>query len=330
MSGAGGALGIVGAGSFGLALANLVAGAGRDVMVWSSAPEVVEQIGREHSAGERLPGIVLDPRVRATLDPGELARVARLVVIAVSSTEVRERADKLGDVLDGSHLVLHAIGALAAPGELRISQLLAEELPVLRIGALAGPALPGDMASGAFASMVCASAFDEVTAEGRRMLSAPPGLRVYRSRDLIGVELAAALSGAYSVALGVVDALELGPGTRAVLITRAIAEATRIGQAAGAEPRTFAGLAGLGNLLVRTSPGSGEHAPGYQFGVRVGRGQRPSRIPEAVRAAPSALALARRLGQRAPVLEALAGTLVGSLTIEAAVAALAETVALEE
>lgn len=325
-----GAVGVVGAGGFGLALANLVARAGRDVVVWSNAVAVVDQIRRDHAAGERLPGVALDPRVVATADPGELAAAARLIVIAVSSTEVRDRARVLGEVLDGGHLVVHAIGALVGPGERRVSELLEEELPVLRVGALAGPALPGDMARGAFASMVCASAFAEVTAETRRLLAVPPGLRLYRSADLVGVELAAALSGAYSVALGVIDALDLGPGTRAVLITRALAEATRIGTMAGGEARTFAGLAGLGNLLVRTSAGSGEHAPGYQFGLGLARGQRPPRTPEAVRAAPAALALARRTGQRAPVLEALCRVLAGEASIDQAAAALAETMALEE
>jgi glycerol-3-phosphate dehydrogenase (NAD(P)+) len=323
-------IGIVGAGAFGLALANVVARAGRDVILWSTSVEVVESVRRGHSGGERLPDVALDPRVVATRDAGELAAAARLVVVAVSSTEVVERARALSGALDGSHLVVHAIGALVGPGERRVSQVLEAELPTARIGALAGPALPGDLVRGSFASMVCASAFDEVTAEARRLLGAPPALRLYRSRDLVGVELAAALSGAYSVVLGVVDALELGPGTRAVVITRALAEATRLGEAAGAESRTFAGLAGLGNLLVRTSPVSGDHAPGYQFGRSMARGVTPVRTPESVRAAPAAVALARRLGQRTPVLEALARVLDRSATIKEAAGALAETVALEE
>jgi glycerol-3-phosphate dehydrogenase (NAD(P)+) len=324
------AVGIVGAGGFGLALANLVGRAGRPVSLWSSSQEVVDRVNRDRSGGDRLPGVPLSERITATTDPAELASLARFVVMAVSSTEARERARTLGDVLDGRHLVVHAIGALLAPGELRVSEMLEEEVPALRVGALAGPALPGDMVRGAFASMVCASKFDEVSAEARRLLGVPPGLRLYRSRDLIGVELAAALSGACSVVLGVVDALDLGPGTRAVVITRALAEATRVGRAAGAEPRTFSGLAGLGNILVRTSPGSGEYAPGYQFGLALARGSRPPRVPEAVRAAPAALALARRLGQRAPVLEALVRVLGGAATIAEVAGALAETVAQEE
>src|SRR3990167_5770848 len=128
---------------------------------------------------------------------------------------------------------------------------MARGLPTLKIGALAGPALPGALAIGEFSSMVVASPFDEVVAETRRLLNAPPVLRVYGSKDLSGVELASALSGAYIVALGLADGLGMGAGPRAVLITRAIAEASRLGAALGADPRTFSGLAGLGNILVR-------------------------------------------------------------------------------
>src|SRR4029078_4300687 len=99
--------------------------------------------------------------------------------------------------------------------------------------------------------MFVASSFEERVSERPRLLNAPPMLRLYRSKDLAGVELASALSGAYTVALGVCDGLGMGPAPRAVLITRAIAEASRLGQAVGGEARTFAGLAGLGNLLVR-------------------------------------------------------------------------------
>jgi glycerol-3-phosphate dehydrogenase (NAD(P)+) len=330
VSGPGDAVGIVGAGGFGLAHANLVAQAGRPVCVWSTDRDVVARLRRDRADPERLPGVTLPLGVRVTDDPAELAAAARLIAIAVSSDEVGPRAAALGPALDGGHLVLHAVGALIEPDDRRVSELLDAELPALRLGALAGPALPGDMVRGAFAAMVCASPFDEVTAEARRLLGGP-GLRLYRSRDLTGVELAAALTGVYSVGIGLVDAIDLGPGTRAVLITRALAEATRIGVAAGGDARTFGGLAWLGNMLVRTSAGSGEHAPGYQYGLAMGRGARPTgRAPQAVRTAAGARRLAARLGQRTPILDALVRVLDGEASIREVAGALAETVAQEE
>ena len=140
-----------------------------------------------------------------------------------------------------------------------------EGLPTLKLGAIAGPALPDDLAENHYSSIVVASAFDEVVAEGRRLLNVPPVLRVYGSKDLIGVELASALSGAYTVALCLCDGLGVGPGPRAVLITRALAEASRLGVAAGAEARTFVGLAGLGNLLVRASDRSADYLLGRRL-----------------------------------------------------------------
>ncbi len=336
MSGVGGdELGIAGAGGFGTALAARVGRAGHPVLIWSTSPEVADEINREHTNRGRLPQVTLPDQVRATSDPAELAARARLVVLAVRSTQARERARALGEVVDGRHLLVHAIGALAGPDDARLSEVLEAETPVRRIGALAGPALPADLVAGSFAAMVCASPFDEVTREARRLLNLPPAIRLYTSRDLAGVELAATLSGAYTVAFGMADSMEIGAGPRAVLVTRVVAEAQRLVAAMGGEARTFIGLAGLGNLLVRTSPGSGDRAQGYQFGrslarTGAGAGGGEARVPDSVRAAGAAVRLARRLGQRAPVLEAVARVVDGKLSATAAAAALSDTVALEE
>ena len=333
-----GAIGIIGAGRFGTALAAVVGRAGHAVAVWSTTPSVVDEINREHTNRARLPDVQLPEQVRATGDPAELAARCRLVVMAVSSPEARERARALGDVVDGRHMLVHAIGALAGPHDARLSEVLHDETPARRIGALAGPALPRDLVAGGFAAMVCASPFDEVTQEARRLLNLPPAIRLYTSRDLPGVELSAALSGAYCIAFGMADELGMGPGPRAVLVSRVVAEAQRLVAAVGGEARTFTGLAGLGNLLVRTSPGTGDHAPGYQFGRALGQGDASGappatdgeRVPEAARAAGAAVRLARRLGQRAPVLEAISRVIDGHMRPSQAAAALSDTVALAE
>lgn len=327
------ALGVVGAGGFGTALAAVVARAGHEVVLWSTSADVVDEIARGRTSRSRLPGVELAPSLRATTDARELADRVRLVVVAVSSADVRDRARRLGEVLDGRHMLVHAIGAAAGPDDARVSELLAEETAVRRLGSLAGPALPADLVAGRFAAMVCASPFDEVTAAARHFLNLPPALRLYTSRDLAGVEAAASLSGAYGVALGMADSLEIGPGPRAVLITRVVAEGQRLVVAMGGEPKTFPGLAGLGNLLVRTSAESGENAPGYRFGRALGRGERPeegARLPDAVRAVGAGARLVRKLRLRAPVLEAIARVVDGELDARGAVRLLSDTVALEE
>jgi glycerol-3-phosphate dehydrogenase (NAD(P)+) len=303
-------VGIVGAGQFGTALASVLARAGKPVVLWSRDTEVVHAINTKRTC-PRLPEAPLPPPLEATADPKRLAAEARFVVLAVASTDVRDRAREFGAYLDGSHIVVHAIGALAAPNGQRVSQAMEQGLPTLKIGAIAGPALPRDLADGKYASMVIASAFDEVVSEGRRLLNAPPALRVYGSKDLAGVELASALSGAYTVALGLSDRLGIGPGTRAVLITRALAEATRLGVAAGAEPRSFAGLAGLGNLLVRDS----ERSDDYQLGARLADGGAAPQDAwtEGARAAIAGADLAASLRVRMPVLQGLAAVVTGRL-----------------
>ncbi|HEX3477557.1 MAG TPA: NAD(P)-binding domain-containing protein [Kofleriaceae bacterium] len=316
-------IGIAGAGRFGAALGSVLARAGRRVVLWSRDAAVVDAI-RATRRSPRLPGAPLPEPLEATGDPRRLAGEARFIVLAVTSTSVRDRARELGDAIDGSHIVVHAIGALAAPANDRVSQAMEQGLPTLKLGALAGPALPDDLAEGNSCSMVIASAFDEVVDEGRRLLNTPPVLRVYGSHDLVGVELASALSGAYTVALGLSDGLGVAPGTRAVLVTRALAEASRLGVAAGAEARTFAGLSGLGNLLVRSS----ERSADYQLGRRLAEGgTAAAATTEGARAALAGLELAGRLGVRVPVLQGIAAVLTGRVEPRKAAGLISDTVA---
>jgi glycerol-3-phosphate dehydrogenase (NAD(P)+) len=323
-------LGLVGAGRFGTALGQVVAEAGRDVLVWSTNSAVVQKINEDHACPGRQPRVPLSRRFRATTDPQELAESARFIVFAVVPAAVGPRARILGDALNGRHLLVHASGALSSWGDQPVSKVLLAETPARRVGVLAGPVLPNDLVSRQFASMVVASEFDEVAAEGRRLLSVPPALRVYQGRDLVGAELAAALSSAYTVALGAADALNIGPGPRAGMITRALAEASRLGEALGAQRSTFAGLAGLGNLLVRSSPGT--HARDYLLGLELGRrGCIPGdRVTEGVHAAAAGERLARQHGVRVPILAALNAMIAGQLAPQRAGAALAESVAADE
>jgi glycerol-3-phosphate dehydrogenase (NAD(P)+) len=336
-------VGIVGAGAFGTALGSVLARAGRRVLLWSRDRAVVDAIARTRSC-PRLPDAPLPEPLEATGDPRRLATEARFLVMAVSSTDARDRAKELGAFVDGSHIVVHAIGALAAPNNQRVSEVMAEGLPTLRIGALAGPALPGDLAVGEFSSMVVASAFDEVVTEARRLLNAPPILRVYSSKDLVGVELASALSSAYTVALGLCDGLGMGAGTRAVLVTRIVAEASRLGLAAGAEARTFAGLAGLGNLLVRATDrskapavrGTGTELPAlsadYELGRRLVDGvvTADRARSEGAKAAIAGSKLADKLRVRMPVLSGVAAVLAGRAEPRDAAKLIGDNVAVEE
>jgi glycerol-3-phosphate dehydrogenase (NAD(P)+) len=327
-------VGIVGAGTFGTALGSVLARSGRRVVMWSRDVKIVDAIQTTRRC-PRLPAAILPEPLEATADPKRLAAEARFLVFAVSSRDARDRARELGDVIDGSHIVVHAIGALAAPANAgshdseRVSEVMLAGMPTQKVGVMAGPVLAPDLVEGLYSSMVIASRFDEVIVEGRRLLNAPPTLRVYSSRDLVGVELASALSGAYTVALGMLDGLGMGAGPRAVLVTRAVAEASRLGHAAGAEARTFAGLAGLGNLLVRAS---GDRSPDYLLGRRLADGivTGDTVRTEGARAALAGVELAKSLRVRMPVLQGVAAVLAGKLEPKEAAQRIGDTVAEEE
>jgi glycerol-3-phosphate dehydrogenase (NAD(P)+) len=296
-------LGILGAGAFGTALADVLGAAGRRVVV--------------------------------NADPARVCGEARLVVLAVSSRRARELVPELGKHVDGRHMVVHALGALLAPGgdaaaELRVSELLRRETAVRRIGVIAGPALARDLLERTPAALLVASPHREVVTLTQTLLSSPPALRVYGSPDLVGAELAAAIAGALTVGMGMADALGFGPGPRALLVTRAVAEAARLVVAAGGRERTMSGLAGLGNLLVRSSSASSERSDDYQLGLVVGRGETPARESEGARTLPALVRLARTLGVRVPILAGLEGALHERRPIAGAVEALLESHALEE
>jgi len=311
------AVGIVGAGAWGTALAQALASAGKRVLLF----------------GE--PRAPLPEGARAVSALAELADAVRLVILAVPSPRVSETVRALGMVTSGRHLVVHASGTPVDLGggahPRRVSDLVREETPVKRIGALAGPALPGDLSAARPCALVVASAFDEVIAETRAALEVPQVLRIYGSHDLPGVELGAAISGALTIAVGFVDGLGMAGGPRAVIICRAVAEATRLTVAGGGKERTFAGLAGLGNLLSRTSSESSELSDEYRLGLQLARGETPARRePEGARAVAALLLMARRLGVRVPLLAAVSTVLYEGVPIRHAAAKLAADAAAEE
>jgi glycerol-3-phosphate dehydrogenase (NAD(P)+) len=235
-------------------------------------------------------------------------------------------------VTTGAHAIIHAIGALVqhGTGMVRMSELLRLHTPVRRLGVLVGPALARDLAERRPAALVVASPYAEVVVAAQKALSTPPTLRVYGSKDLVGAEIASALAGAFTLGLGMADTLAFGPGPRALLITRAMAEGARLLVAAGGHARTMAGLAGLGNVLARSSPGAAEHSDDYQLGARLVKAGAGQGTSEGLRTLPSLLGLADGLGVRMPILRALSGSAVEGVPIAQAVTRLLEHHADEE
>ncbi len=321
-------VGILGAGPFGVALGCMLAKSGRPVTIWSTTSSVVDSINRDHRC-DRLPGLQLPEGLVAVDDLQVLVNAARFLVLAVSSESAYDRLRTLGKYATSSHIAVHAIGALAPEGDRRITEIMGEETPILRCGVIAGPSMAADIAAGRATSLVCASEFDEVTSESMRLLSVPATMRLYRSRDVVGAELASALSGAYTIAVGLADGLEVGIGTRAVLITRAISEMTRLGTALGGDPKTFAGLAGLANLLVRSAVEDGRIYPSYRYGLDLVKGEN-NFSGEGKRAAIAGLRVARARGLSVPILETVGHVIAGTVSPAEVAGQIFETVSEEE
>jgi glycerol-3-phosphate dehydrogenase (NAD(P)+) len=229
------AVGVVGGGPWGVALALGASRAGADVVLYT-----------RRDAPAR-------GRVRTTTDYAEVAR-ARLVILAVPSTVVREVLRALGDHLDGSHLLVHGIRGLGCEGMgpspfETVSDIIRAETPVRRTGALGGPVQASEMIEGRPSAMVCGSHYPEVIAAVTSAMQ-HAALRVYGTHDLRGLEWGAALVGCLSIGVGFAQQAGAGPGLLAALISRGVDEAARIAAAAGAEERTLLGLGGYGDLLA--------------------------------------------------------------------------------
>lgn len=329
MSGKQEEIGIVGTGRFGLALASMLADAGRKSVLWSPDEAAVKEIN-DTRYSSCMPKLELSALVRATNDPDELAKSARFVVVASSSREVRGHLHQLGNSLTGNHIVVHAVGSFCSRDNERVSEVIAQETAVLRIGVLAGPSMADFIVAGRGTSLLCASEFDDVTAECRRLLSVPSRMRLYRGRDLVGAELASALSMAYTISVGLADAIDAGIGIRAVLITRAVAEMALLGEGFGASAKTFWGLAGLGNLLVRTSVEDGRMSPSYRIGQEIATGGKAEIESEPYRATMAALLLGKSCSLRLPVLETTARVLRGEVDANQAASEVLAIMAQEE
>jgi glycerol-3-phosphate dehydrogenase (NAD(P)+) len=283
---------IIGGGAWGLALAAAAARAEADVVL---------QTRRDLDGS-------LPKGVRVVREPKESAEHARLLVLAVPSSACRAVARDLGEHLDGSHYVVHGVRGLEGDDLLTIADVIRDETPVRRTGALGGPALASDLLAGRPSVIVVGSRHPEVS-ECVTATFGSPKLRVYPTSDLRGLEWASALVGCLTVAVGFAQATDTSPGLIAALISRAIGEASRIAAAAGGEEKTLFGLAGYGDLLASiTQSERPEVIVGRALGKGKGREEAMKAAPlrvEALELIPRVARWAEVHGVRAPIFRAL-------------------------
>ncbi len=259
---------IVGAGNFGTAIANIIADNDVAVRLWMRDEALLADI-RDHGENRRyLPGHALAKRVEPTVDLGWAVRDSEVVFVAVSSASFRTVAGSLASLVRPGTCVISATKGVEEEGFQLMSQILEETLPKARIGVVSGPNLAEEMADGHYTGTVVASRHEGLCATVQEILKSPT-FRVYTSGDVHGVELGGALKNVYGIVCGIATALNVGQNALAMLVTRSLAEMGRFATSLGAEPYTFLGLAGVGDLFATcTSPLSRN----FQLGARLARG----------------------------------------------------------
>lgn len=240
---------VVGAGAWGTTLAVRLADGQRPVTLWAHSSEAAERLAHERCNQRYLPGIVFPPNVRVATDDDYLREPHRLYVLAVPSAHLRATLARLGGALHPDAALLSVVKGIEDGTRLRMSEVVAQELPGRRVAVLSGPNLAREIAAGKPGGSVVASSDARLATEIATLLSSDR-FRVYTNPDVVGVELGGALKNVVALAAGMVDGLGFGDSAKAAIITRGLAEITRLGMAAGANPLTFSGLAGVGDLIA--------------------------------------------------------------------------------
>ena len=295
---------VLGAGSWGTTLADLLARAGHDVRLWAYEPEVVEQINREHRNPAFLPDAILAAELRAVGALSEAVRNAEVVLSAAPSHAVRRVLTEAADEIAEGALLVSATKGLETATLEPMSAVSAEAVPHARFVVLSGPSFAREVYDRQPTAVVAAS-LDPAAATDAQQIFSTDRFRVYTARDVIGVELGAALKNVVAIAAGMLDGLGLGYNPRAALLTRGLAEMTRLGVALGADPLTFAGLAGMGDLILTAT---GALSRNRALGVAVAQGEsleqyqaRHRTVAEGVNSSRAATRLAERCGVELPI-----------------------------
>ncbi|MGV1008849.1 MAG: NAD(P)H-dependent glycerol-3-phosphate dehydrogenase [Dermatophilaceae bacterium] len=311
---------VMGSGSWGTAFAAMLADAGNDVLVWGRRQSLVDQISRGTNE-DYLPGIPLPTGVHATTDVEAALADRELVVLAVPSQSLRENLTGWAPLLEPEATLLSLMKGVELGTTLRMSQVIAEVTgaPPERIAVLSGPNLAKEIASKQPAAGVVACA-SQPTADTIAAACMTRYFRVYTNRDVVGTELGGAVKNVVALAVGMAEGMHMGDNTKASIITRGLAEITRLGTHLGADPVTFLGLAGVGDLIATCMS---QLSRNRTFGVNLGSGMSVAEVvavtrqtAEGVKSCHAIQDLARRNGVEMPIVDAVVSVVNGERTPE--------------
>ena len=302
-------IGVLGAGTWGMALARMLQLSGNEVTVWSALEREVEEFSatRRHP---NLPGMEIPEEIRFTKDMEEVCRDKEILLFAVPSLFVRATARKAAKYVKDNQIIVDVAKGIEADTLFTMTQIIADELknPAVKLVALSGPTHAEEVAKDLPTTIVSACE-DLAAAERVQQVFGNTCMRVYTNDDVLGVELCGAMKNIMALASGVALGLGYGDNTKAALITRGMAEITRLGIAMGCKPQTFAGLAGIGDLIVTATS---VHSRNNRCGMLLGQGVPPQEavkqvgmVVEGINALPAAMRLAQKYGVEMPLATAV-------------------------
>lgn len=306
-------IGVLGAGTWGMALASLLDSNGHDVTVWSAIPSEIDELV-ESGVHKNLPGIILPKSINYTKDIKRIADDNRMILVVVPSSFVRATTEKIAPFLKDQAILITAAKGIESGSLLTMTEIISDVLDRVRpelkyqVAALSGPTHAEEVAAGIPTSIVSACE-DENISQMIAEVFANSCMRVYTNTDVKGVEICGAMKNIIAIAAGTITGMGLGDNTKAMLMTRGIAEITRLGIAMGCNRRTFMGLAGIGDLIVTCTS---RHSRNNRCGELIGRGmsyEEASReigmVVEGYHALEAAMQLSEKYGVTLPITEAV-------------------------
>lgn len=299
-------IGIIGAGSWGIALANLLSNNKHCVTVWSILQDEIDMLSKDHEHKTKLPGVVLPDTVKYTTDLKDVCEDSDFLVLAVPSVFVRSTSKSMKDFVKPGQIIVNVAKGIEENTLYTLSQIIEEEIPQAKVAVMCGPSHAEEVGRGIPTTIVVGSR-EKNTAELLQNAFMTESFRVYTSPDVLGMEIGSALKNVVALAAGIADGLGYGDNTKAALITRGITEITRLGTKMGGKFETFAGLTGIGDLIVTCAS---MHSRNRRAGILIGQGKTMQEatdevkmVVEGVYSAKAAMGLARKYDVELPIIE---------------------------
>lgn len=261
-------IGVIGAGSWGIALSVLLHSNGHDVCVWSIIDEEIQMLNDKHEHETKLPGVKLSEDMQFTTDLKTSIKDKDILVLAVPSPFIRSTAKSMKDYVEKGQIIVNVAKGIEESTLYTMSQVVEEEIPQAKVTVLSGPSHAEEVGRG-IPTTIVVGAKEKKTAYFVQSVFMNERFRVYTSPDVCGIELGAALKNVVALAAGIADGLGYGDNTKAALITRGIAEISRLGMAMGGKSETFSGLSGMGDLIVTCAS---MHSRNRRAGILIGKG----------------------------------------------------------